>query len=604
LSTIADLLIKVRADTGGAEKDIKSFGSKVGGGFQKALLPATAALGVMGVVGKAAFDNLQDGARNAKQTDAVIKSTGDASNVTAKHVDDLAMSLRRKAGVDDDVVHAGENMLLTFTNIRNEAGKGNDIFDQTTKTMLDMSHALGQSTTTSALQLGKALNDPVRGMTALQRVGVSFTEAQKKQVKAMVDSGHAMGAQKLILHELNKEFGGSATNIDPTTKAIANMKLDAVDLASSLLSSLMPALQTFVGLLQGATSFMTAHEKATKIVVTVIGALAVGVIAVNLAMKLYTAGALAVRAATAVWTAAQWLLNAALSANPIGLVILALVALGVMLAVLWTKSETFRNIVTGAWNAIKSTTLAVFNGIVAFFRQWWPILLIVATGGLGLIVALIVSKWDAIKSATSSVWNALKGIVVGAVNAVQGAASSGFNAVASVVTGAVDRVRAAVSGVFGALAGIVKGAVAGIQAGIGGIVGAFGAIVNILRDIVGGAEAAFGAIDKVAGVASKVGGVGGKVLHALHVPGFASGVRNFGGGLAVVGENGPELVNLPGGSDVHTNADTREMLAGGGSNVGGGDVVLVLDGEVLARFTRRELDRTGKRNVNLTFGSA
>jgi phage-related protein len=528
MSTIASLVIAVRADTGSAEKDIKGFGSKVGGSFKKSLIPATAALGIMGVVGKAAFANLQDGAKNAAQTEAVLKSTGDASNVTAAHVDDLAMSLRRKAGVDDDVVHSGENMLLTFTNIRNEAGKGNAIFDQATRTMLDMSHALGQDTKSSALQLGKALNDPIKGVTALQRVGVSFTASQRDQIKAMVDAGNTMGAQKMILGELNKEFGGSAANIDPTTKAIANLKLDTVDLASSMLQGLMPALQGLVGILGVATAFMTRHQTATKILVGGIALLATTVLAVNGAMALFGKEGAVVRAATAAWTAAQWLLNAALSANPIGIVIIAAAALGVALVALWLKSQTFRNIVTGAWEAIRGAALSV----------------------------------------------------VGAVQSV------------------VDRVRALMTAL-----GTAVGAAAGVvRAGVGGIVAAFSPVLAILATIAGAADHAVGAIQAVASAASKVGSVGGAIKGAVgHIPGFATGTRNFGGGLAVVGEQGPELVNLPHGASVFTNQASRGMVGGGSED--SGDVVLVLDGEVLARFNRRELTRKGARNVGLSFGT-
>jgi hypothetical protein len=103
-----------------------------------------------------------------------------------------------------------QNVLATFTSVRNEAGKGNDIFTQGTKAALDMSTALGTDLQGSTIQLGKALNDPIKGITALQRVGVSFTAAQKDQIAAMVKAGDTMGAQKLILGELHKEFGGAA----------------------------------------------------------------------------------------------------------------------------------------------------------------------------------------------------------------------------------------------------------------------------------------------------------------------------------------------------------------------------------------------------------
>jgi hypothetical protein len=139
-----------------------------------------------------------------------LKSTSHAAKVSAKDVESLATAISNKTGIDDEAIQSGENLLLTFTNIRNEVGKGNDIFSQATMTITDMSVALGQDMKTSAIQVGKALNDPIKGMSALRRVGVSFTEDQEKQVKALVKSGKTMEAQKIILAELNKEFGGSA----------------------------------------------------------------------------------------------------------------------------------------------------------------------------------------------------------------------------------------------------------------------------------------------------------------------------------------------------------------------------------------------------------
>lgn len=78
------------------------------------------------------------------QTEAVLKSTGGAANVTKDQVLDLASAIRDYSGVEDEAIQSGENMLLTSTNIRNEVGKGNDIFTQTTKTMVDMSVVLEQ----------------------------------------------------------------------------------------------------------------------------------------------------------------------------------------------------------------------------------------------------------------------------------------------------------------------------------------------------------------------------------------------------------------------------------------------------------------------------
>ena len=151
-----------------------------------------------------------------KQTEAVIKSTGQAAHVTADQVGDLATALSMKNAVDDEAIQSGENLLLTFTGIRNEAGKGNDIFNQTTQAVIDMTAAMNGGAVTeeniaaTSIRVGKALNDPIKGITALTKAGVVFTDQQKQQITTLVKSGDTLDAQKIILKELSKEFGGSA----------------------------------------------------------------------------------------------------------------------------------------------------------------------------------------------------------------------------------------------------------------------------------------------------------------------------------------------------------------------------------------------------------
>lgn len=138
------------------------------------------------------------------QLNAVIKSTGGVAGWTAEMANNLASELQNVTRYEDDAILSGQSLLLTFTNI------GKDIFPEATETMLDMSTALGQDLKSSAIQLGKALQDPVNGVTALRRVGVNFSDAQQDMIKAMVESGDLMGAQRYILEELQREFGGAA----------------------------------------------------------------------------------------------------------------------------------------------------------------------------------------------------------------------------------------------------------------------------------------------------------------------------------------------------------------------------------------------------------
>jgi acid phosphatase family membrane protein YuiD len=176
-------------------------GSKALAGLKSAAGLAGLAVGAAGLAGavKDSIGEYREAQKVGAQTNAVIKSTGGAANVSAKHVGDLATAISKKAGIDDEAIQSGSNLLLTFKGVRNETGKGNDIFDQATQTITDMSVSLKQGLKPSAIQVGKALNDPVKGITALGRVGVQFTEGQKKMIAGLVKSGDTLGAQKIIL---------------------------------------------------------------------------------------------------------------------------------------------------------------------------------------------------------------------------------------------------------------------------------------------------------------------------------------------------------------------------------------------------------------------
>ncbi|WP_280371175.1 hypothetical protein [Nocardia wallacei] len=89
------------------------------------------------------------------------------------------------------------------------------------------------------------------------------------------------------------------------------------------------------------------------------------------AMLAGTAATVATSAATAVYTGVQWLLNAALTANPIGLVVLALAALAAGIVLAWKNSETFRDIVTGAWDAIQAGAMWLWDHALKPFIDWW-----------------------------------------------------------------------------------------------------------------------------------------------------------------------------------------------------------------------------------------
>lgn len=219
-----------------------AFGSLFLGGAGVAA-GATALYG-LGKGAKFVVDAFGESQQVAAQTNAVLKSTGGVAKVTAKDVDALSTAISKKTGIDDEAISSGQNLLLTFTNIRNEAGKNNDIFNQTTRAATDMATAMGTDVKSAAMQLGKALNDPAAGMTRLTRVGVTFTDAQKKQVEELQRAGKTQDAQRIILRELNKEFGGSAVAAGRTLPGALNkMRVAVGNVAETVGGKLAPYIQ-------------------------------------------------------------------------------------------------------------------------------------------------------------------------------------------------------------------------------------------------------------------------------------------------------------------------------------------------------------------------
>lgn len=257
------LVVKISADLSGLDAGIKeatntvsSFGDVLKGSFLGGLGAnlATTAFATLTSAVTDAFHALAEVDKISGQTAAVIKSTGGAAGVTADQVATLADQLERKTGIEAESIQRGQNLLLTFTNIKDAAGANNDIFTQATKIMADLGTAMGTDASGAAIQLGKALNDPTAGITALTRVGVTFTDAQKAQIKALQESGNMMAAQKIILAELNKEFGGSAAAAGQTFAGALNRVANGLgSITEAMLTPAVPAFTAALGKLADAS---------------------------------------------------------------------------------------------------------------------------------------------------------------------------------------------------------------------------------------------------------------------------------------------------------------------------------------------------------------
>lgn len=188
---------KIGGATSGLNRAMKAVGRTAAAGI------AIAAAALAGFLAFS-FKSLANIEKLNAQTKAVLKSTRGASSKTFDQLVRQAEALEKVTGIEREAVQAGQNMLLTFTNIKGTR------FDQATKSALDMSVALGVSMPNAAKLVGKALNDPIKGVGALTKAGVQFTDKQKAVIKRLVETGDVAGAQGIILQELNTQFGGSA----------------------------------------------------------------------------------------------------------------------------------------------------------------------------------------------------------------------------------------------------------------------------------------------------------------------------------------------------------------------------------------------------------
>lgn len=245
---IAQAFVRIRPQAGSFESDAR----------REIEEPLRRIAGVVGglALGKQIFDvaragitELGEAQKAAALTEAAIRSTGGAANVTAEGVSNLAGRLSALSGIDDEVIQGGENMLLTFRKVRNEVGEGNAIFDRATEAALDMSIRGFGSVESASVMLGKALEDPIRGITALRRAGVTFTESQQATIQALVDSGNLLEAQRMILAELETQIGGSAEAFGETLPGEIGKAKNAIEEAkASLIQGLEPALRGGLGL--------------------------------------------------------------------------------------------------------------------------------------------------------------------------------------------------------------------------------------------------------------------------------------------------------------------------------------------------------------------
>jgi hypothetical protein len=383
-------------------KQLETTGQKAQFALKKAAVPAGIAIaGLAAGLGMATKAAMEDEAAQTKLASALQNTTG-ATDKQIAGVESLLGKMAVASGVADDQLRPA------FANL----ARGTGDLERSQKLLevaLDISTATGKDLESVTIALSKAENGQ---LAALQKLGIPLGEnakgtkalavAEKELTKAteahdkllasyagkltltdaeaaklevstnrLAEAEHGVAeASKLagdFAEDLAATFGGAtAANAETAAGKMARLKIQMDETKESIGAALLPVMEKLLNLLMPLAAFAQENTTLFLIFAGVIGGLSIAVLAANAAMKIYSAFQTIMAAKTKIMTAAQTAFNFVLSANPIGLVVIAIAALVAGLVLAYNKSETFREAVQGLFSAVKSAV----TGSVEFLKSY------------------------------------------------------------------------------------------------------------------------------------------------------------------------------------------------------------------------------------------
>lgn len=402
----------------------------------------------------------------------------------------------------------GEKMLKDMTalipNLAAQSGKSTSMVERTIKTIGTAPEAAG---------------------TALRKLG-ALTDDQVKHYDKLVEKGKIVKAQQYAVAKATENTAGAA---EKQTTPMEKLSITWAELQETVGSKVLPMLQGFADKMVGVIKWFTSGTTGAKVFIAAVGALVATIATLKVVSVGMTVAVNAWATAVKVWNAivivarnVQMAWNLAVASNPIGMVVLAIVALIAIIVLLWKKNEAFRTFVLKTWAIIQ----------MAISKVWQ------------VIKAVAIAVWNAIKKAVSV---AVK--VIGAyIKAYLAVVKVVFNAVKAVVTAVWNTIKSVASSVWKGITGIVRAWWDGVSGIIGKAKDAFTGIWD------GVLEAAKGAFNGIASawnstvgkisftIPSWVPKIGGNTWSVPDIPMLAEGGIVTGPTLAMIGERGKEAV--------------------------------------------------------------
>jgi hypothetical protein len=347
----ATLSIKIVGDASQARKgfeDAESAADKFGRGLDKASVAATGALGGIALLAKGAVDAASE----------LEQSTGAIDAVFGDWALDIEQAAQQAASAVGLSTSAYENMATVIGSQLKNAGMNiGDVTNQT-QTLIAMGADMASVFGGTAADAVAALSSALKGeMDPIEAYGVTLNQAAVQAQMAADGTDKLEGAAakqaqtQAVLELITAQTAATQGQWAAQTGTVAEQQqiLSArlEDTQAKLGEALLPVMVAVIDKLTGMATWVTANVDTVQKLALGVAALAGTILVVNGAVKVY-------EAATKVAAAAQWLWNAAMSANPIALVVIAIAAVAAGIYLAYQKFDTFRNIVDTVGRALKT----------------------------------------------------------------------------------------------------------------------------------------------------------------------------------------------------------------------------------------------------------
>lgn len=349
-----------------AEKQLVRFADQSRDQMKRSAASFGIATAAVGALATKFYLGAQEAEKANRRVAAVAESMGifgQATDYVTNRLTSYADALERETGFTAESIKETQAKLLTFRELAKSADETGGAFDRATVAAVDLAATGFGDATTNAVQLGKALQDPIKGITALARSGVTFTNTEKEKIRTLVESGELLEAQNIILTAIETQVGGTAEATATATQKMINSFGEVTDVVGD---SLAPAFEGAAGAAQQFAQWAQRNQAVVAGATIALGGLVIAIAATKAAMATATAVSAAYAAAQAAVASA----NLAVQASTI-VGIATATAAATAIAILTTKVYNSVKAHQAAADAIKdhSDALTVFNQLELWYAD-------------------------------------------------------------------------------------------------------------------------------------------------------------------------------------------------------------------------------------------